>query len=144
MCNRGVAATPPPKGPRRTSLSATAEGVAGAWALQDHAALQGVEQLHCSVSRYTFPLSSCIFSSRINMSLCLWWFVFHPSEQLNCAQTTSFTVLRATPNCTEVKRFHCGRASRQSGSHTELTKKGTKRWVGRERRMGLQQPYSMA
>ena len=57
VCSRGVAATPPPKAPAAPlSLSATAGVVAGALTLENPVALQGVEQLHCSVSRYTFPL----------------------------------------------------------------------------------------
>ena len=55
-CVAGVSQLHPPKGPCRTSLYHRGGGAASAWALQNPVALQGVEQLHCSVSRYTSPL----------------------------------------------------------------------------------------
>ena len=57
VCSRRVAATPPPPPRPLSHLSLPPRGgVAGAWALQNPVALQGVEQLHCSVSHYTSPL----------------------------------------------------------------------------------------
>ena len=56
FCVWGVAATPPQKTPVAPLSLPPRGGVAGAWVLQNPVALQGVEQLHCSVSRYNLPL----------------------------------------------------------------------------------------
>ena len=58
VLSRGVAATPPPKDRCRTSLPATAGGCRGCMGPPKPCRTQGVEQLHCSVSRYNSPLRS--------------------------------------------------------------------------------------